>query len=245
MKKNMFLRVASVLLVLTLLSTCAISGTFAKYVAFDTASAGQARVAKWGVTIDVIAGTSDDTDAAFSMAYKDKAVGENDASATVKSNAKVVAPGTNGTLGSITLGGTPEVALKLDATIEFELGDNWTAGGAYYCPLQVTVGGTTGTTRTTYYGNTYDSADLFEVAIENAIAEELGFSDPANDAGVYTKDITTFPINLTDTVSITWEWAFTDDTAEHKQTDKNDSILGDAANATIDFKATVSATQLD
>lgn len=242
MKKNMFLRVASVLLVLTLLSTCAISGTFAKYVASDTASAGKARVAKWGVTIDVIAGTSDDTDAAFSMAYKDKAVGENDASATVKSNVKVVAPGTNGTLGKITLGGAPEVALKLDATIEFELGNNWTAGGAYYCPLQVTVGGNT------YYGNTYNSADEFEIAIEDAIAEELGFSDPANDAGVYTRDITTFPtdgIDLTDSVSITWEWAFTDTTKEHKQTDKNDSILGDAANATIDFRATVSATQID
>lgn len=241
MKKNMFLRVASVLLVLTLLSTCAISGTFAKYVASDKASAGQARVAKWGVTIDVIAGTSDDTDA-FSTAYKDVAVGENDASATVKSNVKVVAPGTNGTLGSITLKGAPEVALKLDATIVFELGDNWTAGGAYYCPLQVTVGDTT------YYGNTYDSADDFEIAIEDAIAVGLGFTALTTGAGVYTKNITTFPtdgIDLTDSVSITWEWAFTDDTVAHKQTDKNDSILGDAADATIDFSATVAATQLN
>lgn len=239
MKKNMFLRVASVLLVLTLLSTCAISGTFAKYVASDNASAGQARVAKWGVTIDVIAGTSDDTDDAFSTAYKNEAVDVDDASATVKSDVKVVAPGTNGTLGRITLGGTPEVALKLDATIVFELGDNWTAGGAYYCPLQVTVGGTT------YYGNTYNSADLFEAAIEDAIAVELGFNALTTGAGVYTKNITTFPIDLTDSVSITWEWAFTDTTVEHKQTDVNDSILGDAANATIDFSATVSATQID
>ena len=49
MKKNMFLRVASVLLVLTLLSACAISGTFAKYTTSATAT-DTARVAYWGFT---------------------------------------------------------------------------------------------------------------------------------------------------------------------------------------------------
>ena len=54
MKKNTMMRVASALLVAVLLSTCAISGTFAKYV--TTASGSDtARVAKWDVQISGIA----------------------------------------------------------------------------------------------------------------------------------------------------------------------------------------------
>lgn len=50
MKKNTMMRIASILLVVTLLSTCVISGTFAKYV---TKAEGndQARVAKWGILL--------------------------------------------------------------------------------------------------------------------------------------------------------------------------------------------------
>lgn len=47
MKKNKIMRWASALLVLTLLTTCAISGTFAKYVTSTTGN-DRARVAYWG-----------------------------------------------------------------------------------------------------------------------------------------------------------------------------------------------------
>lgn len=47
MKKNMMMRIASVLLVAVLLSTCAISGTFAKYTSSASGS-DKARVAYWG-----------------------------------------------------------------------------------------------------------------------------------------------------------------------------------------------------
>ena len=47
MKKNIMMRVASALLIAVLLTTCAISGTFAKYVT-TTGSSDNARVAKWG-----------------------------------------------------------------------------------------------------------------------------------------------------------------------------------------------------
>ena len=47
MKKNRMMRLASVLMVLTLLSTSVISGTFAKYTTSVT-SEDSARVAKWG-----------------------------------------------------------------------------------------------------------------------------------------------------------------------------------------------------
>ena len=50
MKKNKLMRAASILLVATLISTCAISGTFAKYVTTGSAT-NTARVAKWGVEL--------------------------------------------------------------------------------------------------------------------------------------------------------------------------------------------------
>ena len=57
MKKNVMMRLASFLLVAVLISTSAISGTYAKYV---TTAEGKetARVAKWGVQVGV-AGFSD------------------------------------------------------------------------------------------------------------------------------------------------------------------------------------------
>ncbi|MBQ3265839.1 MAG: hypothetical protein IJH07_08715 [Ruminococcus sp.] len=51
MKKNKMMRIAAVLLIVTLLSTCAISGTFAKYVARADME-DSARVAKWGIKIE-------------------------------------------------------------------------------------------------------------------------------------------------------------------------------------------------
>ena len=47
MKKNKMMRIASVLLVAVILTTCAISGTFAKYVS-SADSSDSARVAYWG-----------------------------------------------------------------------------------------------------------------------------------------------------------------------------------------------------
>ena len=60
MKKNVMMRVASVLLVAVLLTTCAISGTFAKYTTQDSAS-DKARVAKWGVELQVVGNLYGDT----------------------------------------------------------------------------------------------------------------------------------------------------------------------------------------
>ena len=67
MKKNKIMRIASVLLVAVLMSTCAISGTFAKYVT-EGSSDDTARVAKWGVTIS---GKPAATNQMFNDSYKD------------------------------------------------------------------------------------------------------------------------------------------------------------------------------
>jgi len=60
MKKNVMMRVASALLVAVLMTTCAISGTFAKYTTSKTDS-DSARVAKWGVSVDVVGASAFNT----------------------------------------------------------------------------------------------------------------------------------------------------------------------------------------
>lgn len=81
MKKNKIMRLASALLVLTLMTTCAISSTFAKY---TTSASGTdtARVAKWGFTDT----NNDKIELAnlFDKVYD----------TTVKSTTDVIAPGT-------------------------------------------------------------------------------------------------------------------------------------------------------
>jgi len=117
MKKNKMLRIASILLVVTLLSTCVISGTFAKYVT-KAEGEDQARVAKWGVLVTLEGGVFADkyeaTDADYLAAkgqYSVEAFAEEG-----KTPDQVVAPGTNstqvGTTMKATVTGKPEVAAR-------------------------------------------------------------------------------------------------------------------------------------
>ena len=80
MRKNKFMRAASGLLVAVLLTTCVISGTFAKYTTSSTGT-DSARVAKWGFETASV-GLND----LFKTAYDQ----------TVQSDTKVIAPGTKG-----------------------------------------------------------------------------------------------------------------------------------------------------
>ena len=104
MKKNVMMRVASALLVAVLMTTCAISGTFAKYT--TTASGSDtARVAKWGFETNSIA--IDMFDGQYS---------------NVNAATNVVAPGTTKT-ATITFAptaGTPEVAYTFDVNVTVE-----------------------------------------------------------------------------------------------------------------------------
>ena len=83
MKKNNAMRLASVLLVLTLLTTCAISGTFAKYTT-STTGGDKARVAYWGF----------DQDAATEINLFDGEYTNVKSSGEVDGFSNVMAPGT-------------------------------------------------------------------------------------------------------------------------------------------------------
>ena len=129
------MRIASVLLVAALISTCAISGTFAKYVTEDSAY-DSARVAKFGVTVlasgnlfgdSYEVGTANTPGlngaliaAELSVVAASLGDGTDDATldhAAVKGTDKVVAPGTKNDEGiKIALAGTPEVDNRIDIT---------------------------------------------------------------------------------------------------------------------------------
>lgn len=128
MQKNKMMRLGSGLLVLTMLTTCIISGTFAKYVTGDEKS-DSARVAKWGVTTNI-------SGALFGAHYNDfeAAEGANQIAAgyigSVDSHAEgavldetaeeenIVAPGTKSENMTISIAGTPEVSGKIEVTVD-------------------------------------------------------------------------------------------------------------------------------
>ena len=124
--KNRFTQLASALLVLTLLSTCAVSGTYAKYVTSASAT-DTARVAQFGVTItswadnslfkEEYASDSSQSTPAYTTATvisSDK----NTASTETTVIKNVVAPGTKNDGGvNFKVEGSPEVAVR----VSFEL----------------------------------------------------------------------------------------------------------------------------
>ena len=227
MKKNVMMRVASALLVAVLMTTCAISGTFAKYTTTDSAT-DVARVAYWGVTVNA---TGDD---AFATNYNNTAdaagvkvvssVQDDPATPGVNEAENVLAPGTNGNLGGITIGGQPEVMVDIVVTANLTL-TNWEIDGVEYCPIVFTVGGN----EIKIDGTTITTVAELEAAVEKV------FTDlSADDVAANT--------NLGATVSVDWRWDFhtSDDN------DVKDTALGNLATAPkIEFECSVEVTQVD
>lgn len=130
MKKNYVMRFAAVLLVLVLLSTCVVSGTFAKYVTKDDAT-DTARVAKWGVTVAVEASEAAVLDTNGGAAETE----------IITNTGELLAPGTKGTFATVTVDGEPEVAVSVTHVATVTL-TGWEVDSAYYCPVVVKVNGT-------------------------------------------------------------------------------------------------------
>ena len=139
MKKNVMMRLASFLLVAVLISTSAISGTYAKYVTSEQGS-DSARVAKWGVKVDVEGSTFANayaTDDKTLNADAQSRIGVN--SVVSSGSVDVVAPGTKGDMAAIAISGKPEVAVDVSYVGVFDI-EGWVDGdGNYYCPLIITV----------------------------------------------------------------------------------------------------------
>ena len=220
MKKNIMMRLAAVLLVSVMLTTSVVGGTFAKYVTsdFDTDTA---RVAKWGVTVDVV------IDGAFATEYDIKtATDDLNGTAIAKSvvnaaaDKNLVAPGTEGTLlANAAISGAPEVAVNITKVADLKLA-GWEVNGAYYCPLIING----------INGLDYTSMAAFEEAVEASLAVNVNCQANAS---------------LDQDTTVTWVWPI----YVSDENDVKDTALGDAAadgNApTIEFTYTVTVTQID
>lgn len=225
-KKINFLRAGALTMVLALGTTCFMSGTLAKYVTSGEGS-DSARVAKFGVKITATGET-------FAKEYAKKDNSFTLAASTVVSsdNTDLVAPGTNGNMASMTLTGTPEVAVRVSYEIPegVTMFSGWEVNGAYYCPIVITVEGTE------INGLDYDSETEFQTAVANAIkGYSKDYAAGEDLAGV--KD---------DSLAISWAWPFE---SENNINDEKDTALGDAAAAgnaaTINLTVKTTVTQID
>lgn len=232
MSKNRLMRAGSILAVAAVVSTSAVSGTFAKYVT-EGSGTDSARVAKWGVEVTA-------QGEAFKTTYTtDDETVSGTISNSVESTVKVVAPGTKGNMAAVSVTGTPEVAVNVsygptvtDGKI-LDLGSNWKySDGTYYCPLRITVG------EDEFFGMGYNSAADFEDDVNDAIkaySKKYKANTNLADQGA-------------DSINISWKWDFesTETTDTKKQTDEKDTYLGDlAANPTIKLNLKTTVTQID
>lgn len=221
-RKSKLMRASGVLLVLTLITSSLVGGTFAKYVTTGTAE-DSARVAKWGVDVEW-------TGAMFSSVYKNPT----DATTTVQADEKVVAPGTKGGPLALSISGTPEVSVKVTTDVSVDLGNNWMVDtnsdesvDIFYCPLVFTLNNVE-----IADGKDYSSVE----ALEDKIAEEI--QKVANNRTFQAGD------SIDANCEIEWEWPF-----ETEGNDAYDTYLGDQAAAdnaaTVSMTLTTTVTQID
>lgn len=227
MEKNRMMRLASALLILTLLTTCMISGTFAKYTTQATGG-DTARVAKWGVTV----GAHTDL---FATSYTN--TNDNSGTVTVKSDGtdKLVAPGTTGTGLGVTSEGTPEVSyemkIKLDDTAEMPSLKYTPTGGteASYEPVKFSVlNGTTPLKENLTLAELQTLFDGTKAIYKYDVADGKYYVYVDKD-GDGTIDST--PSDTCPNIKIKWEWAY-EDADDNTLYDELDTILGDTAAAT-------------
>ncbi len=221
MKKNKALTAALSVFALTMMSMCAIGGTFAKYVTSDN-DTDSARVAKWGVTVDVAVPT-DGTQLSTSDQNDN---GDTPAFVAVQSltSVNVVAPGTSGTILTVNVTGAPEVAVELnqEATVSFT--GNWvidhdnnnTTPDAFYCPIIFKVNGTR------VGEDAASSSDLADEIVAALTRDHVPFL-PNDPLLAYSQ-------------TLTWEWPFDGD-------DVADTALGNrAATQDLGFEVSVTTT---
>lgn len=133
MKKNTMMRVASALLVAVLMTTCAISGTFAKYIStgtgFDTA-----RVAEWDIKLEGEEMANTFTFDLFNT-VKDSNGTDNETDVEIGQGETIIAPGTSGSF---------EINLKNDSEVNAKYAVAYTVTNANNIPVEFSVdGGTT------------------------------------------------------------------------------------------------------
>lgn len=224
-KQNWILKFAAIALMITLISTCLLGSTLAKYVTSGTGN-DSARVAKWGVVV-----TASQEGAAFKTEYtpddSNTAVSLAVESSTTE---RVIAPGTDGKF-EFSIKGEPEVAVQVNVEM-IGTATGWVLeDGNTYEPIKWTLTKFDGvSTDTLVSDGSY--AELFTAINELSDNYEPG-TDLSAKYGEYT---------------ITWDWTFSTDNVN----DIKDTYLGNVAAGfgsgtvpTIDFNLDITVTQID
>ena len=119
-RRKTFMLLLTLLLCLTLISSCILSGTMAKYVMSETASASVS-FKKLGLT----ATSGTDLSSSYKLVVDIDGDGTDDEINAVHSTQNVIAPGTHGCLAWVRIKGTPEVEYDLDFTGSISVGDGY------------------------------------------------------------------------------------------------------------------------
>ncbi len=229
MKKNVMMRVASALGVAVLLTTCVISGTFAKYVTSSNSS-DTARVAKWGFDSSSTVTITD------LFTYTDTNVQS-------KNDDKVIAPGTTNSVNfgfvyNATNGGSiaaPEVAYTFVVdTTDSVCGDTIKNNPNIKWYLDDALAPASGSA-------TEGSWDALLAAIK-----ALGSTETVA-AGTLPESFYGDPAVANKTHKVGWAWLFDKDSPTGTtDNDSNDTEMGNAETlATVTLKITITATQVD
>ena len=243
MKRNVMMRLASFLLVAVLISTSAISGTYAKYVTEGKAK-DYARVAKFGVVIDM------EGDSMFKNEYATDDTTNYSGALSVKAENEslLVAPGTKSdenTSAKFSISGKPEVATKVDVKFE-NVEDIVLKAGTYKNPT--TAEDDTFTLKENYYPVVFT---LKQTAGEGP--EYKGTLKELEAAlETWAKTAKYAPnTDLAASVELSWEWRFNGN-------DAADTVLGNLMagvnpeeipaekyNLEIAYDLTITVTQID
>ena len=199
MKKNRFLKTAGALLILCLLTTCVIGTTFAKYTTGGETE-DSARVAKWGVELEL---------AANNELFENEYIGT-DSKVTVQAATDVVAPGTEQKTAAVfSISGTPEVAVRI--TIDFTVNDDvWLKAGTYSDDPTTAADNDPFTLADDYYPvvftlkQTKNAGGSIDVTIAEGNLEAIKTALDAYSGAYYAPNT-----DLEAEFKLTWAWSFT------------------------------------
>jgi len=233
LKKDLWVKLAGLAIVLTLISSSLVSGTYAKYT--NTVSGGQTvRVAKFAFNLKkgadgsgaTLGDQSSSSDEAVWSIFDHVDSGLYGSGTIAEGQNRIIAPGTTGSFG-VQLQNLSEVKVGVTFTV---LETN--AGSV---PIYYTIGADTQRYSAVLDGDTYDGTETYQGMDD--FATEMGLQ-AATLAAVKAGDAAT-----TKDLSIGWTWAF--ESAGTNQSDAGDTALGIAGTATVKLKVTAAVTQID
>ena len=244
MKKNKMMRLASVLTVLTLLSTSVISGTFAKYITSDTAG-DSATVAKWGVKVEIENNANDATDLdLFKQSYNTDEDGQNayTGAVSVSGDTNRVAPGTTGSV-NFKITGQPEVAVRV--SVEFDVTNTIMLEADSYT---LDAGSWLGVDTTVEIDKAYEPIYFYLYKVGDAKGDPMTLSELKNEleGDTFNKDYDP-NAELDAEYTLEWHWDFEGEFYDENGVnvaDFLDTVLGNNVQ-TEEFELTITVTQID